>query len=244
MLLHAVETPTSKAGNKNLGGLKVGVVIPTLDEEKNIGSVVRRLKALSFHDVLVVDGNSRDRTRQVARDCGARVIVQDGLGKGNALRQVFNNGHVDADVYVLIDADGSMRPVEVDRMLEGIVSGSDLVKGSRFIRGGYTYDMTFVRRFGSAIIVMLFNLIWGTRFTDLCYGFIALTAESVKKLAPLLEANGFEIETEMIIKANKLGLRIKEVPSTEFKRKNGQSKLNSFRDGLQILRTILKERAT
>ena len=91
MLLHAVETPTSKAGNKNLGGLKVGVVIPTLDEEKNIGSVVRRLKALSFHDVLVVDGNSRDRTRQVARDCGARVIVQDGLGKGNALRQVFNN---------------------------------------------------------------------------------------------------------------------------------------------------------
>ena len=89
LLLHAVETPTSKAGNKNLGGLKVGVVIPTLDEEKNIGSVVRRLKALSFHDVLVVDGNSRDRTRQVARDCGARVIVQGKVRRVHRRRRRF-----------------------------------------------------------------------------------------------------------------------------------------------------------
>jgi glycosyltransferase involved in cell wall biosynthesis len=220
---------------------KVGVVIPALNEEKNIEDVICRLKDLGFYNLLVIDGQSKDNTIEVAQKNGAKVIVQEGRGKGRAIRQVLNNDYFDVDALVLMDADGSMRPEEIPAFIAALNSGADVVKGSRFLKGGYTYDMSAVRRFGNMVMISVVNLVWSAKYTDLCYGFVVLNKLAVKKLAPLLESESFEIETELFIKALQAGLVVKEVPSTEFTRKNGASNLNAFRDGLKIFRRIARE---
>ena len=222
-------------------GLRVGVVIPARNEEDNLARVLSRLRDLGYLDILVIDGNSKDKTVEVAKNCGARVVFQNGDGKGDAVRQVFNDGHLDVDVVALMDADGSMVPEEIPSLIGALNSGADLVKGSRFRKGGYTYDMSFIRRFGNLLFLTLVNVLWGTRYTDICYGFGVFTKKAIREMAPVLKSPNFEIETEIFIKAKKLGLKVKEVPSVELRREYGKSNLNAFRDGLRILATIVRE---
>jgi len=216
----------------------VEVIIPTLNEEKTICSVIER--ALFYADnVLVIDGRSEDNTIDLAKEIGAQVIIQNGRGKGAALKEAFD--HIDSEIVVILDGDGSMRPEEIPTFLKGMYSGADIVKGSRFVGGGGSEDLTLLRRFGNTLFVSLVNAIWGSNFTDLCYGFMAFRKDAVKKLYPILCSKGFEVETEILIKARKLGLNIVEVPSLELERKYGKSKLRTLRDGLIILSTILRE---
>lgn len=219
----------------------IGIVIPTRNEEKNVADVLAELRKIGYENILVIDGNSEDKTREIAKEYGAKVIFQEGNGKGSAVRQVFDNGYVDADAVLLMDADGSMRPAEIAIFLAALESGADIVKGSRFLQGGYTYDMNLLRRFGNFIFRLLVNLFWSTHYTDICYGFGAFTDNAVKEIAPLLKSSNFEIETEIFIKAKKLGLKVKEVPSIELRRKYGKSNLNAFKDGFFILKTIIRE---
>ncbi len=219
----------------------VGVTIPARNEEKTIGDVVCRLKGLGYNNVLVVDGHSDDTTITVAENSGAKVVLQHGKGKGNAIRQVLGGGYIDADILVLMDADGLMAPEEVPVLIERLCSGADLVKGSRFLKGGKTYDMGLVRRIGNRLLMTAVNLFWSAEYTDLCYGFFVLNRRAIVKLAPLLKSENFEIEAEIFINALKLGLIVNEVPSIEFKRKNGASNLNTLKDGLKIFRTIVRE---
>jgi len=220
---------------------RVGIVIPARNEEKNIAGVLARLKKLGYHDILVIDGKSNDRTIEISRKFGAKVVLQNGNGKGDAVRQVFNNGYLDVDVVVLMDADGSMPPDEIPRLVERIDSKVDVVKGSRFVKGGYTYDMSFIRRFGNWVFLSLVNIFWLTHYTDICYGFAAFTKRSIAKMAPELKSSNFEIETEIFIKTKKLGLKVEEVPSTELRRRGGKSNLSIIRDGSRILKTIFGE---
>lgn len=220
---------------------EIGIVIPTRNEEGNLGDVLGELREIGYENVLVIDGDSEDRTREIAKEYGVRVVFQEGNGKGSAIRQVFNNGYVDADAVLLMDADGSMRASEIPSFLEALASGADIVKGSRFMKDGYTYDMNLLRRFGNFIFLSLVNLFWSTRYTDICYGFGVFTKDAVKEIAPVLKSANFEIETEIFIKAKKLGLKVVEVPSVELRRKCGKSNLNAFRDGFRILRTIIRE---
>jgi glycosyltransferase involved in cell wall biosynthesis len=220
--------------------LNVGVVIPALNEEKNIGDVLCRLNSIGFSNVLVIDGLSKDGTLKVAAENGAKIVLQDGRGKGQAIRQVLSNDYLNADALVLMDADGSMDPNEVPRYVEALHNGADVAKGSRFMAGGYTYDMTPFRRFGNDIITGLVNLLFSAEYTDICYGFVALNKKAIQKLASVLESNNFEIETELFIKAKRMGLNVVEVPSVEYMRKNGQSNLNACRDGFRISKTIFK----
>jgi len=222
-------------------GLRVGVVIPARNEEDNLASVLSRLRDLGYLDILVIDGNSKDKTVEVAKDYGAKVVYQNGNGKGDAVRQVFNNGYLDVDVVALMDADGSMIPEEIPRLVKALDSGADLVKGSRFGKGGYTYDMNFMRRIGNFFFLALVNLLWSTRYSDICYGLGVFTKKAIKEMTPVLKSANFEIETEIFIKAKKLGLKVAEVPSIELRRKYGKSNLNAFRDGFRILRTIVRE---
>lgn len=219
----------------------VGVVIPTLNEEKNIEEVLLDLKNLGYFDILVIDGKSKDETTKIAKNNGAKVVLQDGRGKGNAIKQALSNGYLVADAIVMMDADGSMDPKEIIDLVEILNSGADIVKGSRFLKTGYSYDMSSLRRIGNMLMVALVNLLWSAKYTDLCYGFAVFNRRAIEKLVPLLESQNFEIETEIFLKALDLGLVVKEVPSTEFKRKNGESNLNSFRDGFKILKTIAEE---
>ena len=217
---------------------KVELIIPTLNEEKTIGYVIE--KSFFYVDkVLVIDGGSDDNTVKIAKEKGARIIFQNGRGKGAALKEAFD--YVDSEIFIMLDGDGSMRPSEIPIFLNEIYSGADIVKGSRYISEGGSDDLSLLRKFGNTLFTILVNIIWKSNFTDLCYGFMAFKKEAAKKLSPILRSNGFSIETEIIIKAQKLDLVVAEVPSFELKRFFGKSKLKTFRDGLSILLTILRE---
>jgi len=219
----------------------VTVVIPTLNEEENIALVIHELNQMGYDNILVIDGNSADRTVEVAKEFGVNILVQNEKGKGAALRQAFNHDGLDGDVVVMMDADGSMSPKEIPLFIEALDSGADLAKGSRFLSFGYSEDMNLIRRIGNIFFLSLVNWLCSANYTDLCYGFAAFRKDAIKKLYPYLKSTNFEIETEIFMKAKKLGMNIIEVPSIEFRRRHGKSNLHAFRDGVRILKTILLE---
>lgn len=220
---------------------EVTVAIPTLNEEKNIARVITELKRIGFSDILVIDGNSKDATARIARELGVNLVFQNGRGKGAALRQIFGGQAFKGNIVIMMDADGSMDPEELPSFVEALKPGVDVVKGSRFMYGGYSEDMTLVRRIGNLLFVILVNSLLRTKYTDLCYGYAAFRREAVERLYPHLRSKNFEIEAELFSKSRTLGLKVVEVPSIEYKRKNGKSNLKAVRDGLLILKTILKE---
>ena len=221
--------------------LGVTVVIPTLNEERNIAFVIKELRRIGFSDILVVDGNSQDKTADIVKELGVELISQNGRGKGDAVRQVFSYTVFKGNTVVMMDADGSMDPKELFSFVEALKPGVDVVKGSRFMRGGHSEDMTFIRKVGNLLFVALVNLLTRTKYTDLCYGFAAFRREAVERLYPHLLSKNFEIETELFVKSKKMGLKVVEVPSVELRRKSGKSNLKAFEDGFLILRTILRE---
>jgi cellulose synthase/poly-beta-1,6-N-acetylglucosamine synthase-like glycosyltransferase len=217
----------------------VTVVIPTRNEAENIAWVLRRMP-MFVDEVVIVDGRSTDGTVDVARMIRPDVVVVSdrGLGKGDAMR--VGAAVARGSIVVMIDADGSMHPAEIERFVEPLTREYDFVKGSRFVEGGGTTDMTLLRRAGHVVLLAIANTLTGSRWTDLCYGFCAFRRSALEELA--LDADGFEIETQMVVRASRMGLRMKEVPSFEFPRRFGVSKLNTFRDGWRVLRTIMSER--
>jgi glycosyltransferase involved in cell wall biosynthesis len=219
----------------------VRILIPALNEEKNIEEVLFRSNNAGYHNILVIDGKSKDNTIEMATKGGAKVVLQMGRGKGDAIRQVLSSRYFDVDATVLMDADGSMDPSEIPSFIEALNSGADIVKGSRFLEGGRTDDMDTIRRCGNSILMYVVNFLFRVKYTDLCYGYAVFNKRAVEKLAPVLKSDGFEIEAEIFIKAIALGLVVKEVPSVEYARKNGNSNLHAFKDGCKILATVLKE---
>jgi GT2 family glycosyltransferase len=141
----------------------------------------------------------------------------------------------------MMDGDGCMQAKEIPRLVEAVVCGADIAKCSRFLKGGGSQDLSFIRKIGNLLFVTLVNLIWSARYTDLCYGFLAFRREALERLKPYLKSDRFQIETEMCIRARQLGLRVVEVPSMELVRRHGQSKLSGIRDSLQIFWVILHE---
>jgi hypothetical protein len=217
----------------------VSVVIPALNEEKNIAWVLERMPSI-VDEVILVDGHSSDRTVEIARAIRPDVVVltQHCRGKGEAARVAF--AAASGDLIVMIDADGSMEPGEIYRFATPLMNGYDFVKGSRFLAGGGSTDLTALRRIGSQLLVRMTNSMFLVHFTDLCYGFCSFRRECLPALA--LTAHGFEIETELAVRALKANLRIAEVPSTELPRRSGTSNLHTFRDGQRVLRTLIRER--
>ncbi|MGH2771543.1 MAG: glycosyltransferase family 2 protein [Actinomycetota bacterium] len=216
----------------------VSVVIPAKNEEPNIRPVLRGLPGW-IKEVILVDGSSTDGTARAAREVRPDVVLveEERPGKGAALRSGFSAAT--GDVIVMIDADGSMDPAEIERYVNMIESGDyDVVKGSRRIEGGGSTDLTAVRSIGNRCLLALANLLYGCRFTELCYGFMGFKRSSLKPLD--LKADGFEIETEIVVNAVRAGLKIGEVPSSEAPRSNGCSNLHPIRDGLRILRVLLR----
>src|SRR5436305_9702124 len=190
----------------------VSVVIPTLNEERNIAWVLERLPRC-VDEVLVVDGRSTDDTIFAAL-CArpdVRIVQERRPGKGAALRAGFEAAN--GDVIVMLDADGSMHPREIERYVEAIDAGYDLVKGSRFLPGAGTTDISRLRAVGNFALLGLANRLYGCRFTELCYGYMALRRTALPRLQ--LTADGFEIETQIVAHAVRAGLRITEVPSFE-----------------------------
>lgn len=226
---------------REIGKAHVDVIIPTRNEGENIAKVIHELNGMGYHDILVIDANSRDRTVEIAKNLGVNVVIQQGRGKGAALRQAFIHELVDGDVVVMMDADGSMSAKEIPQFVEALHSGADVVKGSRFMPPAYSEDMSLIRKIGNKILLALVNIIWGTSYTDLCYGFGAFRRDALAKLGPCLKSSNFEIEAEICIKARKLSLKVVEVPSIELRRNGGKSNLSTFGDGFRILKSIVGE---
>ena len=230
--------------------IRLSVVIPTLNEARNIGYVLQAMP-VCVDEVILVDGHSVDGTVEAARAVrpDLRVVRQSRRGKGNALAA----GIVAArgEYVVMLDADGSMDPGEVPAFVEALEAGADYVKGTGFRTPGGSSDLTLLRRIGNAALNGLTNVLFKTEFTDLCYGYNAFRREchhvfglpdpGEQQLLPVW-GDGFEVETLINIRAAKAGLVIHEVASFEHPRRHGESNLNTFRDGFRVLRTIMQER--
>jgi glycosyltransferase involved in cell wall biosynthesis len=235
----------------NLGWPSVSVVLPAKNEAANLRHVLPRLDPA--YEVILVDGHSVDGTVEVAREVrpDIRLISQSRKGKGNALASGFLAAT--GDIVVTFDADGSADPAEIPRFVRTLTSGADFAKGSRFAMGGGSDDITWLRKFGNNCLNFLANRLFGTRYSDLCYGYNAFWRDLVPTLQlPALDAvapdggmlwgDGFEIETVINCRFAAAGVAIVEVPSVELARIHGDSNLRTFSDGLRVLRTIVAER--
>jgi glycosyltransferase involved in cell wall biosynthesis len=220
------------------GRPSVSVVVPALNEADSIGWVLQNIPAW-VDEVILVDGLSIDRTEVVARSLVPNLVVvhQRARGKGAALRAGFHAAR--GDIIAMIDADGSTDPRELGRFVDALVGGADFAKGSREMAGGGSVDFTPLRRAGNIAFVKLANIMYGTHFTDLLYGYCAFWRDYLDDLQ--LSADGFEIETQLVVNAVKAGLTVAEVPSVELERRAGASNLNALSDGLRILETMLLE---
>jgi glycosyltransferase involved in cell wall biosynthesis len=247
-----LSTPAGNTNRNRPSSPSVSVVIPTLNEERNLPHVFAALPA-GIDEVVLVDGGSIDRTVAVARELRPDVVVvqQTRTGKGNALACGF--AACTSDIIVMIDADGSTDPAEIGEFVAKLVAGDDFVKGSRFGKGGHSHDITKLRKLGNDGLNLVVNVLFGTRFTDLCYGYNAFWRNVVPVLdlpdtrlprpadGAKLWGDGFEIETMINIRAAVDGMKVGEVPSIEHARIHGETNLNTFRDGFRVLRTIFSE---
>ncbi len=216
----------------------VSVIVPTKNEAANLPHVLPLIPAW-VHEVILVDGHSTDDTIGTAQALlpTIRIIHQEGRGKGAALRTGF--AAATGQIIVMIDADGSMDPREIPAFVGMLMSGWDFVKGSRFMDGGGTSDMTPLRYVGNLGFTLAVKIMFGANYTDLCYGYNAFWADVLPVLE--LDGDGFEIETMMNTRAIRAGLRVVEVPSYEADRIHGTSNLQTFPDGWRVLKTILRE---
>ena len=214
----------------------VSVIVPTLNEEGSLAWVLDNIPPW-VSEIVIVDGLSTDGTERLARSMRPDVVMvhQHRRGKGAALRAGF--AAASGEIIVMIDADGSTDPREMHLFVDALKDGADFVKGSRHMEGGGSADFTALRAAGNRGFVAMANLIYGCKFTDLLYGYCAFWTRHVDALG--LTADGFEIETQLVLGAVKAGLEIREVPSFELERRAGVSNLNAARDGLRILRTML-----
>jgi glycosyltransferase involved in cell wall biosynthesis len=239
--------------DSNLPWPRVSVVVPTLNEARNLPHVFSKLPA-DIHEVIVVDGHSVDDTIAVARQLrpDVRIVQQNRRGKGNALACGFEAAT--GDVIAMVDADGSADPGEIPKFVAALLSGADFAKGTRFAPGGGSSDITRLRRLGNRLLGAAVNLCYGTHYSDLCYGFnvfwqkyvpvlgLDITSPPSPRGDGRLWGDGFEIETLIHVRVADEGLRVAEVPSFEHPRIHGVSNLDAFSDGLRVLTTILVER--
>jgi glycosyltransferase involved in cell wall biosynthesis len=237
---HPAPARKRAAGRQAARRSTVSLVVPAKNEARNIATVLEHLPDC-VDEVILVDGRSSDVTRLMAESClpDIRIISESHPGKGNALRAGF--AAAQCDVIVAMDADGSMSPAEIPQFVYFLDHGFDFVKGSRFVGGGGSLDITPLRKLGNRGLLMLANRFFDSQLTDLCYGFFAFRRRYLGHLG--LSSEGFEIETELTVRALTSGLRVAEVPSLEMPRRSGNSSLRAFHDGLRVLRTLLDERA-
>lgn len=215
------------------GQIILSIIIPAKNEEKNIEWVLTRIKNLQRklpkYEIIVVDGHSTDKTREVAKKFGCRVIFDHGKGKGDAIRTAAKKAR--GEILLFIDADGSHDPKDIPKLITPIIKDKvDLAIGSRMLGGSeelYKYIDQYIRLVGSVLITVMCNYRFKTKLTDLQNGFRAIKKEVFEKLN--LKENITTIEQEMVIKTLKKGYKVVEVSTHEYERRSGESHISIMR---------------
>jgi glycosyltransferase involved in cell wall biosynthesis len=217
--------------------LRIAVLVPCFNEEAAVATVVSDFrKALPTAEIFVYDNNSNDRTVEVARAAGAIVRSERRQGKGHVVRRMFAD--VDADIYVLVDGDATYDAPSAPRMIDRLINEHlDMVVGFRVDQSVAAYRPG--HRTGNWMLTSFLSAVFGQAFKDILSGYRVFSRRFVKSF-PVL-SDGFEIETELSVHALELALPVTEVETPYYARPEGSvSKLNTWRDGLRILGTILK----
>ena len=220
--------------------MKTAVLIPCYNEELTIEKVIKDFKReLPDADIYVYDNNSKDKTAQIAKDSGAIVIHEYKQGKGNVIRSMFRD--VDADIYIMVDGDDTYPAEEVHKLIEPIANGqADMAIGDRITNGTYKKEnKRYFHEFGNNLVKKSINLAFKSDLKDIMTGYRVFNKLFVKTM-PVLSPK-FEIETEMSLHALDKRFIIKEIPIVYRDRPEGSiSKLNTFSDGINVLKTIVK----
>lgn len=243
------------------------IMLPALNEEGSIGEVIDDIPFSALRDkgydavAVVIDGNSIDKTQEIARKKGARVIVQQGKGKGLGVRQALALCHPgdgetpasderpvscegftamrDAKYLIMLDADGTYPPEHILDIMEALEKGADVVMGSRFLGTIAEGAMTKLNQFGNTVLSDIASLLYQQRCTDLCTGMWGFNAKALEVLE--LDSRHFELEAELFAESSKKGLDIVEVPIAYLPR-NGETKLVPLQAGFAILDKLLERR--
>ena len=218
---------------------RIAVLIPCYNEENTIAQVI-----LDFHqelpeaDIYVFDNNSTDNSASIAESNGAVVIKEPRQGKGNVVRTMFSK--IDADIYVMVDADGTYPPSNVRELIAPVISGdADMVIGDRLSSTYFTENKRPFHNLGNRLVRQLINKLFKSDIHDVLTGYRAFNRNFVKSIA--IQSTGFEIETELTVNALYYNFKVKEIVIPYVDRKTGsESKLNTFNDGIRIISTIFK----
>ncbi|MAG14335.1 MAG: hypothetical protein CL874_00385 [Dehalococcoidales bacterium] len=222
---------------------KVCIILPTLNEEEAIGRVIDEIPVRDLVEkgyevkVLVVDGNSQDRTRQIAEAKGAEVIIESRKGKGRAMRTAF--GLVDADFVFMLDADYTYPATYIPEMLAILRRDHSVVIGSRLKGEIEKGGMSRLNVVGNYLLTLMASILYRTKMSDLCTGYWGFRREVIPNLD--LTADGFDFEADLFSQVVKKGYRLGEIP-INYRRRQSLAKLNSIKDGLKIGRALISRR--
>jgi dolichol-phosphate hexosyltransferase len=218
------------------------IIIPTLNEETSIGKVIEEIPIKILEEsgflvsTLVVDGNSSDDTTRIAREKGARILLEPRRGKGRAIRAALEA--VDADYVFMLDGDYTYSPTYIPEMLK-ILQKFPVVLGSRLRGRREKGALSKINYVGNHILTLIANILYGTRISDLCTGYWGFKREVIKNLN--LTMDGFQIEAEILIQVSQKGYKIGEVPIL-YRCRGGKAKLSGLRDGIRIGKYLLSQK--
>lgn len=218
---------------------KISIIIPTKNEAVGLSSVILSVKKY-VSEIIVVDGHSKDRTRDICKQTKVIFFTDHGLGKGDGVRLGIKKAK--GDIIIIFDADGSPNPKDIPTLVKTLIKNkADVVITSRRTGGSFDFKLNvegMIRTAGSDFMAYLVNKRFGTNFSDVLYNFRAFKKSSLSKLQ--IKANGFDIEQEMLVEALKKGLKVIEIPSRENKRAWGESKLSTF-EGIGLLSKLIMQ---
>ena len=214
---------------------RVLIILPALNEEQTIGKVIDEIPRQALEEkgyavsVLVVDGSSTDKTRQIAQAKGAEVMIEARKGKGRAVRTAFEQ--VKADFIFMLDADYTYPATYIPEMLDFLEQGYSVVTGSRLRGKREEGAMSRLNVVGNHLLTLLANILYGTRISDLCTGYWGFRGEIISQLH--LSADGFDFEAELFTQIARKGYPMVEVP-IHYRRRQTAPKLSALKDGLKI----------